>query len=137
MSQKFVDFLFSKDLLLIFVKVFRQCTYILFDLRLNAILKNTSTIGSVTWDGLNARILKLNDIPLSSTIKVGDTVVTGGMSFYFPKGVPIGKIVNYDNSSLEGYYEIDVEIFNDFSSLSNLYILNRTDNYEIQSLLNE
>ena len=99
--------------------------------------KNTSTIGSVTWDGLNARILKLNDIPLSSTIKVGDTVVTGGMSFYFPKGIPIGKIINYDNSSLEGYYEIDVEIFNDFSSLSHLYILNRTDNIEIQSLLNE
>ena len=107
------------------------------DLKLNAILKNSSTIGSVTWDGLNAKILKLNDIPLSSTIKVGDTVVTGGMSFYFPKGIPIGKIINYDNSSLEGYYEIDVEIFNDFSSLSNLYILNRTDNNEIQSLLNE
>ena len=107
------------------------------DLRLNAILKNSSTIGSVTWDGLNARILKLNDIPLSSSLKVGDTVVTGGMSFYFPKGIPIGKIVNYDNSSLEGYYEIDVEIFNDFSSLSNLYILNRTDNNEIQSLLDE
>ena len=82
-------------------------------------------------------LLKLNDIPLSSTIKVGDTVVTGGMSFYFPKGVPIGKIVNYDNSSLEGYYEIDIEAFNDFSSLSNLYILNRTDNNEIQSLLDE
>ena len=107
------------------------------DLRLNAILKNSSTIGSVTWDGLNARILKLNDIPLSSSLKVGDTVVTGGMSFYFPKGIPIGKIVNYDNSSLEGYYEIDVEIFNDFSSLSNLYILSRTDNNEIQSLLDE
>ena len=107
------------------------------DLRLNAILKNSSTIGSISWDGLNARILKLNDIPLSSSLKVGDTVVTGGMSFYFPKGVPIGKIINYDNNSLEGYYEIDIEAFNDFSSLSNLYILNRTDNNEIQSLLNE
>ena len=107
------------------------------DLRLNAILKNSSTIGSVTWDGLNAKILKLNDIPLSSSLKVGDTVVTGGMSFYFPKGIPIGKIINYDNSSLEGYYEIDVEVFNDFSSLSNLYILNRTDNNEIQGLLDE
>ena len=107
------------------------------DLRLNAILKNSSTIGSVTWDGLNARILKLNDIPLSSSLKVGDTVVTGGMSFYFPKGIPIGKIINYDNNSLEGYYEIDIEAFNDFSSLSNLYILNRTDNNEIQSLLDE
>nr|CCG00479.1 rod shape-determining protein MreC [uncultured Flavobacteriia bacterium] len=107
------------------------------DLKLNAILKNSSTIGSVTWDGLNAKILKLNDIPLSTSLKVGDTVVTGGMSFYFPKGVPVGKIINYDNNSLEGYYEIDIEAFNDFSSLSNLYILNRTDNNEIQSLLDE
>ena len=107
------------------------------DLKLNAILKNSSTIGSITWDGLNSRILKLNDIPLSSSIKVGDTVVTGGMSFYFPKGVPIGKIIDYDNRSLEGYYEIYVETFNDFSSLSNLYILNRTDNNEIQSLIDE
>ena len=107
------------------------------DLRLNAILKNSSTIGSLSWDALNARILKLNDIPLSSSLKIGDTVVTGGMSFYFPKGIPIGKIINYNSNSLEGYYEIDVEVFNDFSSLSNLYILNRTDNNEIQSLLNE
>ena len=107
------------------------------DLKVNAILKNSSTIGSITWDGLNSKILKLNDIPLSSSIKIGDTIVTGGMSFYFPKGIPIGTIRNYDNSSLEGYYEIDVSAFNDFSSLSNLYILERTDNDEIKILLND
>ena len=107
------------------------------DLKVNAILKNSSTIGSITWDGLNSKILKLNDIPLSSSIKIGDTIVTGGMSFYFPKGIPIGTISNYDNSSLEGYYEIDVSAFNDFSSLSNLYILERTDNDEIKILLND
>ena len=44
------------------------------DLKVNAILKNSSTIGSITWDGLNSKILKLNDIPLSSSIKIGDTV---------------------------------------------------------------
>ena len=107
------------------------------DLKVNAILKNSSTIGSITWDGLNSKILKLNDIPLSSSIKIGDTIVTGGMSFYFPKGIPIGTISNYDNSSLEGYYEIDVSAFNDFSSLSNLYILERTDNDEIKNLLDD
>ena len=107
------------------------------DLKLNALLKNSSTIGSISWDGINPKILKLNDIPLSSSLKVGDTVVTGGMSFYFPKGILIGKIVNYNSNSLEGYYEIDVESFNDFSSLSNLYILNIEDNNEIKSLLNE
>ena len=107
------------------------------DLKVNAILKNSSTIGSITWDGLNSKILNLNDIPLSSSIKIGDTIVTGGMSFYFPKGIPIGTIINYDNSSLEGYYEIDVSIFNDFSSISNLYVLERTDNDEIKILLDD
>ena len=104
------------------------------DLKVNAILKNSSTIGSITWDGLNSKILNLNDIPLSSSIKIGDTIVTGGMSFYFPKGIPIGTIINYDNSSLEGYYEIDVSVFNDFSSISNLYVLERNDNDEIKIL---
>ena len=107
------------------------------DLKINAILKNTSTIGSISWNGLDPRIVQLNDIPLSSSIKLGDTIITGGMSFYFPKGIPIGRIENYNNTSLEGYYSIDVSIFSDFSSISNLYILQRTDNDEIKSLLNE
>ena len=107
------------------------------DLKINAILKNSSTIGSISWNGLDPRIIQLNDIPLSSSIKVGDTIVTGGMSFYFPKGIPIGRIEDYNNTSLEGYYSINVSIFSDFSSLSNLYILARTDNDEIKSLLNE
>ena len=107
------------------------------DLKINAILKNSSTIGSISWNGLDPRIVQLNDIPLSSSIKVGDTIVTGGMSFYFSRGVPIGTIEDYTNTSLEGYYSIDVLIFSDFSSLSNLYILERTDNDEIKFLLNE
>ena len=107
------------------------------DLKVNAILKNSSTIGSITWDGLNSKHLKLNDIPLSSSLKIGDTIVTGGRFFYFLTGVPIGTITNYENSSLEGYYDIDVEVFNDFSSLSTVYILERTDNDEIKTLLND
>ena len=107
------------------------------DLKINAILKNSSTIGSISWNGLDPRIVQLNDIPLSSSIKVGDTIVTGGMSFYFPKGIPIGRIEDYNNTSLEGYYSIDVSIFSDFSSLSNIYILQRTDDDEIKFLLNE
>ena len=107
------------------------------DLKINAILKNTSTIGSISWDGKNSKIVNLNDIPLSNSLKVGDTVVTGGMSFYFPKGIPIGEIIDYKNQTLNGYYEISVSLFNDFSSLSNLYILSRFDNEEIKKLINE
>ena len=89
-----------------------------------------------TVKGENGNIILLLADGFSS-LKIGDTIVTGGMSFYFPKGVPIGSISNYDNSSLEGYYDIDVEVFNDFSSLSTVYILERTDNDEIKTLLND
>lgn len=107
------------------------------DLKINAILKNTSTIGSISWDGNNSKIVNLNDIPLSNSLKIGDTVVTGGMSFYFPKGIPIGEILDYKNQTQNGYYEIDVSLFNDFSSLSNIYILSRFDNEEIKNLIYE
>ena len=107
------------------------------DLKINAILKNTSTIGSISWDGKNSKIVSLNDIPLSNSLKIGDTVVTGGMSFYFPKGIPIGKIIDYKNQNVNGYYEISVSLFNNFSSLSTLYILSRFDNEEIKYLIDE
>ena len=67
----------------------------------------------------------------------GDQIYTSGSGGIFKSGIPIGKIEDYNNTSLEGYYSIDVSIFNDFSSLSNLYILERTDNDEIKFLLNE
>jgi rod shape-determining protein MreC len=77
----------------------------------------------------------LSDIPSSNQIKIGDTIVTGGMSFYFPKGIPIGLISNYKTNITEGYFEIEVSLFNDFSSLNNVYILDKLDNEQINKLI--
>ena len=77
----------------------------------------------------------LSDIPSSNQIKIGDTIVTGGMSFYFPKGIPIGSISNYKTNITEGYFEIEVSLFNDFSSLNNVYILDKLDNEQINKLI--
>ena len=140
MYKKILSFLIKRTIIYIDILIHRKRIrnfLINTDLKINAILKNSSTIGSISWNGLDPRIVQLNDIPLSSSVKIGDTIVTGGMSFYFTKGIPIGRIEDYNNTSLEGYYSIDVSIFSDFSSLSNLYILQRTDNEEIKSLLNE
>ena len=71
-----------------------------------------STIGSLYWDGYSPSKMILSDIPSSNQIKLGDTIVTGGMSFYFPKGIPIGTISNYETNLTEGYFDIEVSIFN-------------------------
>ncbi|HJN78422.1 MAG TPA: rod shape-determining protein MreC, partial [Flavobacteriaceae bacterium] len=69
-------------------------------------------------------------------IKLGDTIITGGMSFYFPKGIPIGIISNYETNETEGYFDIEVSLFNNFSSIDNVYVLDKLDNNQIKKLIN-
>ncbi len=95
-----------------------------------------STIGSLSWDGDNPSKMILSDIPSSNQIKLGDTIITGGMSFYFPKGIKIGTISNYETNETEGYFNIEVSLFNNFSSLNNVYILDKLDNEQINKLIN-
>ena len=106
------------------------------DLKINVMIKRLSTIGSLYWDGYSPSKMILSDIPSSNQIKLGDTIVTGGMSFYFPKGIPIGTISNYKTNLTEGYFDIEVSIFNNFSSLNNVYIIDNLDNEQINKLIN-
>lgn len=106
------------------------------DLKVNVMIKRISTIGSLSWDGSNSTKMMLSDIPSSNQIKLGDTIITGGMSFYFPKGIPIGIISSYETNKIEGYFDIEVSLFNNFSSLNNVYILDKLDNNQIKTLIN-
>ena len=106
------------------------------DLKINVMIKRLSTIGSLYWDGYSPSKMILSDIPSSNQIRLGDTIVTGGMSFYFPKGIPIGTISNYETKLNEGYFDIEVSIFNNFSSLNNVYIIDKLDNEQIIKLIN-
>ena len=78
----------------------------------------------------------LSDIPSSNQIKLGDTIITGGMSFYFPKGIKLGIISDYETNQTEGYFNIEVSLFNNFSSLNNVYVIDRLDNQQINKLIN-
>ena len=106
------------------------------DLKINVMVKRLSTIGSLSWDGSNSKRISLFDIPTSNPIKLGDTIITGGMSFYFPKGIPIGIISSYEKNETEGYFDIEVSLFNDFSSLNNVYVIDKLDNNQIKKLMN-
>ena len=98
-------------------------------------IKRLSTIGSLHWDGYNPSKMTLSDIPSSNQVELGDTIVTGGMSFYFPKGIPIGTISDYKINITEGYFDIEVSLFNNFSSLNNVYVIDKLDNEQINKLL--
>ncbi|QMU62897.1 MAG: rod shape-determining protein MreC [Flavobacteriaceae bacterium] len=100
---------------------------------INARLKNSPYFGSLTWNGKDIRIVQLNDIPRQAVFKVGDTIITGGMSSIFPKGILIGTIQKITpGNSIKN--TIDVALFNDLRHIENVYIISNFDKREIRTI---
>ena len=102
--------------------------------RINAQLKSTSHIGSLTWDAKDFAVVQLTDISKFAPVKKGDTIVTGGQSSIFPKGIPIGTIQDFILDISGDTYTIDVALFNDMSNISHVYIIKNRDAEEIRNL---
>ena len=104
--------------------------------RINAQLKNSNHFGTLVWNGNNPNVVQLTDVPAIATVKKGDTIITGGRSLIFPKGIPIGSIANYQLDQSESYYTIDIELFNDMTNIGYVYIIENTAQAEIRKLQN-
>ncbi len=104
------------------------------DMKINVRLKNNRAFGSLAWKGKHPQDFQIEDIVTSAQIRVGDTLITGGMSSYFPVGIPLGKVVQLDSSQLDGYYTIDVKLFEDPSQVQYVYLLENKDREEITDI---
>lgn len=104
------------------------------DLQVNAKLKTSDHFGSLRWEGGNPTKMRLDDVPNTAPVKVGDTVVTGGMSTIFPAGVPIGTIGGFNQKPLTNFYQIEVDLFQDMTNLGTVYVIENPDRNEIKSL---
>ncbi|MEM5564118.1 rod shape-determining protein MreC [Psychroserpens sp. AS72] len=105
--------------------------------RINAQLKSSSHIGSLKWDGKSpATTVQLTDISKFAPVKEGDTIITGGQSTIFPKGIPIGSIDSFVLDISGDTYTIQVKLFNDMTNLSNVYVIENLDSEEIKLLEN-
>ena len=105
------------------------------DLKINAKLKKGNTFGSLYWNGDVPNKMQLSDIPTINTVSVGDTVVTGGMSAYFPSNIPIGKVSKFEILPSKRYYQIELILFNNFSNLDHVYVIKNKDKAAFDSLV--
>ena len=105
------------------------------DLQINAKLKKSNAFGSMFWPGESPNKMRLIDIPTINPVNVGDTIVTGGMSAYFPKGIPIGKVSRFEVLPSKRYYDIEVILFTNFSTLDHVYVVNNKDKVLIDELV--
>lgn len=103
----------------------------------NAQLKKTNNIGSLVWNGKSSELVQLTDISKFAPVEVGDTIMTGGQSAIFPKGILIGKVEDFSLDIGGDTYTINVRLFNDMTNIGHVYIIENLNATEIKSLQNK
>jgi rod shape-determining protein MreC len=101
---------------------------------INAKIKKSNHIGSLTWNGKNTGFVQLVDVPRLASVRKGDTIVTGAQSTIFPENIGIGTIDKIYIDNQTNFYTIDVKLFNDMTSLGHVYIIKNKDRDEILNL---
>ena len=100
---------------------------------ISARLGTEGAVGPLTWDGISSDGAVLKEIPLQFKYAPGDTVWTSGFSTIFPPDIPIGTTgkTHLDNGACT---IIEVELFQDFSALRHVILVENPERGEIQKL---
>jgi len=125
--------------------------------KINAKVKRSSYFGTLEWDGSSSEHLLLNDIPETADVKIGDSIITGGMSLIFPEGINIGVVSNLINQNKltddayktisenqkkkyldlnlrENYLNIEVKLHTNLGSLNNVYVIESLNKVEFEKI---
>lgn len=103
------------------------------DISISARLGEEGAVGSLTWVGTGSSRCVVRNIPLHFTYAEGDTVYTSGFSSIFPPDIPLGtagKSRVVDGSS----NEVRVDLFQDFTALRYVTVVNNLSRDEINAL---
>jgi rod shape-determining protein MreC len=95
------------------------------DTRISAMLADTKGvgIGSFSWgDNLDPAKGLLTDVPNHITPRLGEPVITSGISTFFPMGIPIGKVSKL-NAKGGFFLNMEVNLAVDYSKLEYVYVV--------------
>lgn len=105
-----------------------------YNMSVSARLGKEGPVGPLSWDGFRNAVLE--EIPHHLVKGLGDTVYTSGFSAIFPRDIPLGVTVG---SRLKdgATYNLEVRLFEEFSSLKNVTIVSNPDTEELETLEKE
>jgi rod shape-determining protein MreC len=94
------------------------------DTKISVNIKKNNVLGSLVWGERNFDHHKafIKDIPNHFKINLKDTVVTSGFGS-FPPGIPVGRISNTGVATGDNFLTIGIDLFNDFSTLTYVYVI--------------
>lgn len=106
------------------------------DEQVSSTLKRTGNFGTAQWDGTDPRSLNLLYVPRHVQPQVGDTVVTSGYNAVFPEGILVGIVKDVKLKEEALFYDIRVELAQDFGRLYFVKIIRSELKSELDSLEN-
>jgi len=77
--------------------------------------------------GLSSKVCKLDYVLKTSDAVVGDMVVTSGLGRVFPKGIPVGEVIEVENKPGEIFKDVKVRPLVDFSKLEEVLVILKED----------
>jgi rod shape-determining protein MreC len=94
------------------------------DAKISVSIKSTKALGSLVWGDRNSnyRTAYIKDVPNHFKVKLKDTVITSGFGS-FPPGIQVGTISNRGISTGDNFLTIQINLFNDFSTLQYVYVI--------------
>ena len=86
-------------------------------------IKHSDYFGFLNWNGGSSQMAVVRDMPRHSVFEKGDTIVTSGHSAVFPSGIPVGTVVDMEDSQDGLSYLLKVKLFTDFARLNDVRVI--------------
>jgi rod shape-determining protein MreC len=77
--------------------------------------------------GLSSGLCKLDYVVRTGDVVTGDVVVTSGMDRVFPKGLPVGEVLEVEDTPWEFFKDIKVRPMVDFAKLEEVLVIMKED----------
>jgi len=74
-------------------------------------------------EGTEKGLARIKYLPLLSTVKVGDQVVTSGLAGGFPRGIPIGTITKIERREAELFLSAEITLDADFAKIEEVLVI--------------
>ena len=103
------------------------------DMSIGGRLGNSQLVAPLSWNGRSSGRAIMRDLPPHIDVAPGDTVRTSGFSTIFPPDIPIG--ITGGSRIVDGSTrQVDVDLFQDFSKLRYVTIVENLDRTVITAL---
>jgi len=86
-------------------------------------ISKNGTFCSVNWDGKNALQTRALYLPRHLSLQEGDSIITSGYNAIFPENILIGTLASFSLESNATFYDVIIDLSNDFSNLSYVYVV--------------